>query len=194
MRILLSGSHVMLVGVGGSGRKSLAKLSAFLLRYALVELSLSQSRSFLDFKTDLQNLFARAGLKGEKCLFLVHDTHFKHNDRMLVYISDLLSSGFVPDMYSRDEKEALLNQLSNRLKAVGPIPVSIMCPSIHAHIRNRLSDRAKTQHGPNLPPKCDKIFVAFFAFHPPRQHSESGHANFPLSFIGPLSTGSIHGQ
>ncbi|OQR84958.1 dynein heavy chain [Achlya hypogyna] len=114
VRIIANG-HALLVGVGGSGRKSLARLSAYMAMYSTVDITLTQSYSLLDFKTDLQSVFSRAGLKGEKVVFLLSDADIKQ-DRMLVYINDLLSSGMIPDLYTVEEQDALVSQVATKLK------------------------------------------------------------------------------
>lgn len=108
--------HALLVGVGGSGRKSLARLSAFICGYALVEIAISQAYSLLDFKSDLQNMFMKAGVKGDGVVFLFDDNQIK-NERMLVYLNDLLSSGNIPDLYSSDEQTNLIQQFQPKMMA-----------------------------------------------------------------------------
>ncbi|ETW07727.1 hypothetical protein H310_02174 [Aphanomyces invadans] len=116
MRIIsIASGHAMLVGVGGSGRKSLARLSAYLVHYAVVDITITQSYTLTDFKTDLQSMFARAGMKGEKVAFVLSDADIK-NERMLVYINDLLSSGSIADLYTTEEQDAILAQLSVKVK------------------------------------------------------------------------------
>ncbi|KAF0682585.1 Aste57867_25292 [Aphanomyces stellatus] len=116
MRIISNASgHAMLVGVGGSGRKSLARLSAHLVHYSVVDISITQSYNLMDFKTDLQTLFARAGIKGEKLVFLLSDTDIK-KERMLVFINDLLSSGCISDLYTTEEQDAIVAQLATKIK------------------------------------------------------------------------------
>ncbi|ETN24826.1 hypothetical protein PPTG_01014 [Phytophthora nicotianae INRA-310] len=108
--------HALLVGVGGSGRKSLARLSAFICGYSLVEITITQAYSLLDFKTDLQNMFVKAGVKGDGVVFLFDDNQIK-NERMLVYLNDLLSSGNIPDLYNADEQTNLIQQFQPKMIA-----------------------------------------------------------------------------
>ncbi|OQR95645.1 dynein heavy chain, partial [Thraustotheca clavata] len=112
---IISIGHALLVGVGGSGRKSLARLSAHLIQYSVVDITLTQSYSLLDFKTDLQSIFFRAGFKGEKIMFLLSDADIK-KERMLVYINDLLSSGNIPELYTVEEQDAITAQVASKLK------------------------------------------------------------------------------
>ncbi|KAG1696565.1 hypothetical protein DVH05_018258 [Phytophthora capsici] len=117
VRIIANPSgHALLVGVGGSGRKSLARLSAFICGYALVEITITQSYSLLDFKADLQNMFMKAGVKGDSVVFLFDDNQIK-NERMLVYLNDLLSSGNIPDLYNADEQTNLIQQFQPKMMA-----------------------------------------------------------------------------
>uniref|UniRef100_H3G776 AAA+ ATPase domain-containing protein n=1 Tax=Phytophthora ramorum TaxID=164328 RepID=H3G776_PHYRM len=108
--------HALLVGVGGSGRKSLARLSTFICGYALVEITITQAYSLLDFKSDLQNMFMKAGVKGDGLVFLFDDNQIK-NERMLVYLNDLLSSGNIPDLYNVDEQTNLIQQFQPKMVA-----------------------------------------------------------------------------
>lgn len=47
----------LLVGVGGSGKQSLAKLSAFILAYDVFRIVVTTSYNMNDLKTDIQNMF-----------------------------------------------------------------------------------------------------------------------------------------
>jgi dynein heavy chain len=53
-RIVLPPSgHALLVGVGGSGKQSLSKLSAYIMNYTLFQITISATYSMTDLKTDL---------------------------------------------------------------------------------------------------------------------------------------------
>jgi len=54
----------LLVGVGGSGKQSLAKLSAFLLSYDVVRIVVTSNYSMSDLKADIQSMFTKAGVAG----------------------------------------------------------------------------------------------------------------------------------
>uniref|UniRef100_K3WLS4 AAA+ ATPase domain-containing protein n=1 Tax=Globisporangium ultimum (strain ATCC 200006 / CBS 805.95 / DAOM BR144) TaxID=431595 RepID=K3WLS4_GLOUD len=108
--------HAMLVGVGGSGRKSLARLATFICEYSLVEITITQVYSLVDFKSDLQNMFMKAGVKGEGLVFLFSDNQIR-NERMLVLINDLLSSGNIPDLYNADEQTNIVQQVLPKMNA-----------------------------------------------------------------------------
>ena len=54
----------LLVGVGGSGKQSLSKLSAFLLNYDVVRIMVTTSYKLADLKVDIQGMFTKAGCTG----------------------------------------------------------------------------------------------------------------------------------
>jgi dynein heavy chain len=54
----------LLVGVGGSGKQSLAKLSSFILSYDVVRIVVASNYKLVDLKTDIQTMFTKAGVAG----------------------------------------------------------------------------------------------------------------------------------
>ena len=65
--------HALLVGVGGSGKQSLARLAAPLVGADVVTIAVSATYGLPEFKEALLGLFARAGAKGQKVVFLLTD-------------------------------------------------------------------------------------------------------------------------
>lgn len=117
VRILSNPSgHALLVGVGGSGRKSLARLAAFVSGSAVVEVAITHAYSLLDFKADLQRMVTRAAVQSESLVFLFSDSQIQH-ERMLVLLNDLLASGSVPDLFTADEQTNLVQQVLPRANA-----------------------------------------------------------------------------
>ena len=55
--------NAMLVGVGGSGKQSLAKLATFICQYEVFQISVTSSYSINEFKADLLGLYTKAGVK-----------------------------------------------------------------------------------------------------------------------------------
>jgi dynein heavy chain len=116
--VLQTGGHALLIGVGGSGKQSLARLAAHVCGYSVMQIMINQNYGILDFKTDLQSMYNKAGVKQEGVLFLLTDTQVS-NEKFFIYLNDLLSSGNIPDLYSRDEKEAIITTLTNKAKSAG---------------------------------------------------------------------------
>ena len=118
-RILNSpAGHALLVGVGGSGKQSLARLSAFICSATVQEISVSANYTENDFKEDLRSIYYKAGVKDEKVMFFLRDSHIT-NERFLVYLNDVLASGNVPDLYGKEEADEVINDGSSKAKSAG---------------------------------------------------------------------------
>lgn len=107
--------HALLVGVGGSGRQSLSKLSAYIKSYTVFSIIVSKEYSMNDLKSDLIELYNKTGIKDDPYMFLITDSHIT-NEHFLVYINDLLSSGEIADLFTEDEKINITNMLSSKYR------------------------------------------------------------------------------
>mmetsp|Transcript_20734 Transcript_20734/g.31852 ORF Transcript_20734/g.31852 Transcript_20734/m.31852 type:complete len:370 (+) Transcript_20734:8490-9599(+) len=116
--ISLPVGSALLVGVGGSGKQSLAKLSSFILGYDVVRIVVTSNYNMNDLKTDIQGMFQKAGVTGNQLLFILTDAQIT-DDRFLVYINDLLSSGWIPELFPKDELDGLLGKVRSSAKSAG---------------------------------------------------------------------------
>jgi dynein heavy chain len=89
----------MLVGVGGSGKQSLARLASYICGYDVFQISVSSTYGIADFKADLLSLYAKAGGKGVPVTFLMTDNQIV-KEQFLVYINDLLATGYIADLFA----------------------------------------------------------------------------------------------
>lgn len=90
-----------MVGVGGSGKQSLSRLAAHLCGYSVYQIVISRTYGIADFKEDLMKMYRMTGVKGEGVVFLFTDAQIT-NEKFLVYINDVLSSGNIPDLFPDD--------------------------------------------------------------------------------------------
>ncbi|VVD05320.1 unnamed protein product [Leptidea sinapis] len=100
--------NALLVGVGGSGKQSLSRLSAFISSLEVFQLQLRKGYSIGDLKVDLAGLYIKAGLKNIGNVFLMTDAQVAE-ERFLVLINDLLASGEIPELLADDEIENIIN-------------------------------------------------------------------------------------
>ncbi|CAK9103509.1 Dynein alpha chain [Durusdinium trenchii] len=118
-RIISSPSgHPLLVGVGGSGRQSLSRLSAFVCQHMTYMIVITSSYSLPDLKTDLQYMYKRAGEKDEGVMFLFTDNQIA-NERFFVFFNDLLASGEITDLYPSEDKDSIRNAVRSAAKGLG---------------------------------------------------------------------------
>jgi len=66
--------NAMLVGLGGSGKQSLTKLSAFMSDYKCISIELKRGYNNNDFREDIKKLFMVAGVERQPVVFLFTDS------------------------------------------------------------------------------------------------------------------------
>ncbi len=64
--IRMDQGHALLVGVGGSGRQSVARLAAFAAGCEVFEITLSRGYGEEEFREDLKSLYQKLGLENKK--------------------------------------------------------------------------------------------------------------------------------
>jgi dynein heavy chain, axonemal len=116
--------HALLVGVGGSGRKSLTELATFIANYTIEVLEMAKGYSFTDWREDMKNkLFFASGYEGLPYVFLFSDTQII-NESFVEDINNILNNGEIPNIYNQEDytniiesvKEA--NKLNPDFKAI----------------------------------------------------------------------------
>jgi len=116
--------HALLIGVGGSGRKSLTELATFIAVYTIEVLEMVKGYSFTDWREDMKNkLFFASGYEGAPYVFLFSDTQII-NESFVEDINNILNNGEIPNLYNAEDygniiesvKEA--NKLNPDFKAI----------------------------------------------------------------------------
>ncbi|GMF34281.1 unnamed protein product [Phytophthora fragariaefolia] len=106
----LAQSNMMLVGVGGSGKQSLARLAAALSGHELCQLAVTKAYTLSAFMDDLRGLCKTAGQVGKGVVFLLTEADIK-DDSFLEQVNALLATGEVPGLFPRDELAAMASEL-----------------------------------------------------------------------------------
>lgn len=116
----------LLVGVGGSGKQSLSKLTAFILQQDVFRIVVTSNYNKGDLKTDIQTAYMKAGVVGQPTLFILTDTQIV-KDEFLVYINDILSAGYIPELFAKDELDGIIGKIRAEAKSNGvedaPVPI-----------------------------------------------------------------------
>eukprot|EP00796_Vickermania_ingenoplastis_P004195 gene4195-3033_t len=110
--------NAFLVGVGGSGKQSLARLASYINGHDIFQILVTSTYDINDFRTDMQELYRKCGLRGYPFAFILTDTQIVSLD-MLVYLNDMLSSGNVPELFNQDERDGIVGSITNEVKAAG---------------------------------------------------------------------------
>ncbi|KAI4500001.1 hypothetical protein M0802_004871 [Mischocyttarus mexicanus] len=108
----------LLLGMGGSGRQSLTKLSSHIREYNYFQIKLSKAYSNHDWREDIKNMMLKAGLENQAMVFLFSDTQIK-SDFMLEDLNNILNNGDVPNIYSSKEMERIFQVMRGPVQEAG---------------------------------------------------------------------------
>lgn len=79
---------------------------------------ISSTYGLNELKIDLQLMYNRAGVKDEGLMFLFNEGQIT-NERFLVSINDLLSSGEISDLFNEEDLEGIVNNVRAAVKGEG---------------------------------------------------------------------------
>uniref|UniRef100_A0A3B5AK42 Dynein axonemal heavy chain 3 n=1 Tax=Stegastes partitus TaxID=144197 RepID=A0A3B5AK42_9TELE len=110
--------HLLLVGIGGSGRQSATKLATYISDYVLFQIELTKNYSMSDWRDDLKRMMLKAGIEGKNLVFLFNDSQIK-DEVMLEDISMLLNTGDVPNIFAADERADIIEKVQGIARMEG---------------------------------------------------------------------------
>jgi dynein heavy chain len=89
--------------VGGSGRRSMARLAAHINNMKSFSIEITKNYRDKEFHEDIKNLLKKSAIDQEPQVFLFSDTQIVR-ESFLEDINNLLNSGEVPNLFPVDEK------------------------------------------------------------------------------------------
>jgi dynein heavy chain len=98
--------NILLVGVGGSGKQSLTKLAAFIVKHVFFQISLTKTYNDNNLKDDIKELYRFAGPMGQQVTFIMTDAEIK-SETFLEAINSMLATGEIPGLIPKDEKDVI---------------------------------------------------------------------------------------
>lgn len=103
----------MLVGVGGSGKQSLARLSAFIVGYELEQMVVTQSFGVNDLRNFLAEMYRKIAKPNSTTrVYMITDSQIKL-ESFLIPINDMLNSGWISDLFPKEDFDAMVGNLRN---------------------------------------------------------------------------------
>ena len=101
--------NALLLGVGGSGRQSLARLATYINNYDCYQIDVVKGYDMKDFTRNVKDCLKSAGINEKDQTFLIVDTQLIHG-LMLEYINGILNTGDVPNLYAQQaDKDDIIN-------------------------------------------------------------------------------------
>ena len=108
--------HLLLVGLGGSGRRSSVKLAASMADADIFQVEVSRFYTIAEWREDMKKLLMQAGVNGKATVFLFSDSQAKE-EAFVEDINSLLNTGDLPNLFQADEKATILEQMQTVAKA-----------------------------------------------------------------------------
>eukprot|EP00760_Papus_ankaliazontas_P013352 PhM_4_TR15700/c3_g1_i1/m.85000/K10408/DNAH; dynein heavy chain, axonemal len=107
--------NALLVGVGGSGKQSLARLAAYINDLDALQIVVTSSYNINDFRATMQDVYKKAAIKEARIAFILTDGQIV-DEGMLMYINDMLNSGIIPDLFTEDERKEQVGNIMSAAK------------------------------------------------------------------------------
>eukprot|EP00767_Chilomastix_cuspidata_P003405 gnl/Chilomastix_cuspidata/3528.p1 GENE.gnl/Chilomastix_cuspidata/3528~~gnl/Chilomastix_cuspidata/3528.p1 ORF type:complete len:4397 (+),score=382.77 gnl/Chilomastix_cuspidata/3528:1904-13192(+) len=110
--------NALLVGVGGSGKQSLARLCAFICEFKIFQIELTRNYRLQEFRNDLKEVLTVAGVEGQPIIFLFTENQIV-DETQLEDINSILNTGEVPNLFENEEMDAIINNIRPKAKEAG---------------------------------------------------------------------------
>jgi dynein heavy chain, axonemal len=100
--------NALCLGVGGSGRQSLTRLSSHIMGSEVKQIEVSKGYGMTEWREDVKSALLQAGLENKPLTFLFVDTQIV-DEQQVEDINNILNTGDLPNLYASDELESIMN-------------------------------------------------------------------------------------
>ncbi len=97
----------MLIGLGGNGRKTLAKLAAFINECAIFKIEITKTYGKVEWQDDLKSLFKSLGVDNKKTVFQFDVSGSSKSELFIEDLNNILNVGEVPNLYNGEEVDEI---------------------------------------------------------------------------------------
>ncbi|KAJ8605523.1 hypothetical protein CTAYLR_000063 [Chrysophaeum taylorii] len=113
--------NALLMGVGGSGRKSLTTLAVSISDFEFAQIEISRSYGRNEWAEDLKRVFIKAGAEdggGKPTVFVFDDSQIVY-ESFLEDVNLILNTGEVPNLFSSEDLAGVNDQIGKAANAAG---------------------------------------------------------------------------
>lgn len=100
--------NALLIGVSGSGKQSLTRLSSFINSYKVEQIEITKGYNIDSFRTFIKDLMKKCSNNNESATFLFTDNQIV-SELFLEDINNILNSGEIPNLWQLEEWEDIIN-------------------------------------------------------------------------------------
>ncbi|XP_077172642.1 dynein axonemal heavy chain 3 [Paroedura picta] len=110
--------HLLLVGIGGSGRQSATKLATFMNAFEVFMIEITKFYGTNEWREDIKKVMLQAGVASKSTVFLFCDNQIK-DESYVEDINMLLNTGDVPNIFAADEKAEIVEKMQSAARTEG---------------------------------------------------------------------------
>ena len=129
--------NAMLIGVGGSGKQSLTKMSAFVCGFDCRSIEINRGYGITEFREDIKKFMIDTGVEGKDTVFLFTDSQIV-DETMLEDLNNVLNTGEVANLFPQDETDKIVSDMIEVCKNDGIVETRDNCL---AHFVSRVRDK-----------------------------------------------------
>jgi len=120
--------HIMLIGVGGSGKQSLIRLCTFMRRMEYKSIEITKNFGVKEFQEIVKGYMKEAGIETKGISFVMTDTQIIE-EAFIENLNNLLNTGEIPNLMLPEDKDDITN-------GVRPLCVQKKIPDTLDNIQN----------------------------------------------------------
>ncbi|KAI0987265.1 hypothetical protein GJ496_009031, partial [Pomphorhynchus laevis] len=111
--------HALLVAIGGSGKRSMAALAAYICGHKIFKIMLTRIYNVTSFLEDMRLLYKMVPKSERGVSFILVDTDI-NDEQYLEYVNNMLNTGEIPGLLGKEDNEPVLNELDFSIKRMNP--------------------------------------------------------------------------
>ncbi|PNH08753.1 Dynein gamma chain, flagellar outer arm [Tetrabaena socialis] len=136
--LAMARGSALLVGVGGSGKQSLSRLSAYIAGAYPFQITVTKTYNVSNLFEDIKGLYKIAGFKGQPVCFIFTDAEVK-DEGFLEYMNQILMTGEVAGLLTKEDQDMIVNDIRPIMKQQAPHIIDTY-DNLYTFFLNRVRD------------------------------------------------------